>query len=274
MISLAIRVHSDRYTHADTHRRTVHIQTRSRSDRIEVHRPGLAVQGLLVSGIKSTSWANGQTERVNSVTSEMRPESICCLRSRKSHVLCCRAEGKRERVVCLDWNTYTVMVFHKKQPYHRTFDLNSCWYLCICSTAEYCICAKQRWIFDMYDKGFFALGAFWPIAVVHYPTECVLPFWDVSSNSCTHPACVHANTQVCIYITVHWKDVSPHGLAVHTPPSLGALKYLYVYCSYCHRRPSTGSNLLENLAETDSVMTLHIALNCFIGKMIVLVQFE
>lgn len=81
MISLAITVHSDRYAPRDAHRYTGHINTHACSDRIEAQRAGLRVQGLLVSGIQSTLWANGQTERVNSVRSETRSESILSLRS-------------------------------------------------------------------------------------------------------------------------------------------------------------------------------------------------
>lgn len=64
-----------------THRHTDILYTYKHMHAHTQQRPGLPVQVLLVSGIQSTLWANGQTKRVNSGRSERRSESICCLRS-------------------------------------------------------------------------------------------------------------------------------------------------------------------------------------------------
>lgn len=101
-----------------------------------------------------------------------------------------RARGKE----CYAWIEICTVLWcftRWMQPYHHTFELNSCQYLCIYSATELYISVVQCWIFDMCDKGFFALGAFWPKAVVHYPTECVLPTWALSSKSCTMQVRLH-----------------------------------------------------------------------------------
>lgn len=61
------------------------------------------------------------------------------------------------------------------------------------------------------------------------------------------------------------------------PSSLSDLRYLLVNCSYCQIGLGTvGAPTYWKSGGTDniSVMTLHIALNCFVGKTIVLFQFE
>lgn len=218
------------------------------------------MQGLLVYGVQSTLWANGQTERVNSIRSETRSGSICCLRSLLIDMYSAaelRARGRE----CYGW--IEIWCFTRRtRPYRRTSELKPRQYLRICSPAELYICAAQCWIFDMCDKGFFAHSAFWPIAVVHYSPECALPSWAVSSRSCT---------RTCA--STHWKNVSPrraHSFISRSSQVSSCMLFILSQEAKQRLQLIGKSGREDNI----SVMTLHIALNCFIGKMIVLVQFE
>ena len=98
----------------------------------------------------------------------------------ESHVLCCWAAGKREKVLCLDWNTYSVMVFHKRNAAlsrHFWIEFLPASLYLLCYRFIYLCSAVQCWIFDMCVECFVALDTFWLVAMVHYPSECVLPFW-------------------------------------------------------------------------------------------------
>lgn len=167
-----------------------------------------------------------------------------------------RAKG-RECYAWIEIHTVLWCFTRRTWPYHRTFELNSCQYLCIDSPTELYICAVRCWIFDMCDKGSFALVAFWPIAVVPYPIECVLPSWAMSSKSCT--------VQVCIQ-----GAESPQSYCAYSSQVSSCIVFILSQEAK-HRLQLIGKSGRE---DNISVMTLHIALNCFIGKMIVLVQFE
>lgn len=100
-----------RQVHAQRHTQiySTHINTSVlRQNRGPKARPASA--GPAGSGVQSTLWVNGQTERVGSVRSEEVREHLLPQISANRQVLCLRAEGKREAALRLHWN----MVFHKK----------------------------------------------------------------------------------------------------------------------------------------------------------------
>lgn len=121
-------------------------------------------------------------------------------------------------------------------------------------------------MFDMCDKGFFALGAFdqwlWCIVLLNV---CVL------SEPCLG---AHAHVQ---FVQVRPRKMQVHMVLpcklLHLPLSSQVSPCILFILS---QEAKQWLQLIGKSGGEDniSVMTLHIALNCFIGKMIVLVQFE